>query len=105
MRADRSGGGGVSAEKHGPGAFTRRLLIPPRISVHRIWWHAAHRQNRGESTTRNAVSRTSAVPGRTKLSWGRRERQPDGTAAGGHPHFFRGPIIVQSARNLPSGFT
>ena len=43
----------------------------------------------GEFTTRNTVSRTSAVAGRTKLPWGRRERQADGSAAGGHPHFFR----------------
>ena len=54
-----------------------------------IWLHAAHRRKRGELTTRDTVSRTSAVAWHTKLPWGRRERQPDGSAAGGHPHFFR----------------
>jgi hypothetical protein len=47
--------------------------------------------NRGELTTRNTVSRTSAVAGRTRLPWGRRERRPDGSAAGGHENFFQAP--------------
>jgi hypothetical protein len=45
-------------------------------------------EKRGELTTRNTVSCTSAIAGRTKLPWGRRERQPDGSAAGGHGKFF-----------------
>jgi hypothetical protein len=41
---------------------------------------------------------TSAVAGRTKLPWRRRERQPDRSAAGGHPHFFGSSWIwVQTA--------
>jgi hypothetical protein len=48
-------------------------------------------------TTRNTVSRTSVVAGRTTLPWGRRERQRDGSAAGGHSHFFRHPIAAKSA--------
>jgi hypothetical protein len=46
-------------------------------------------------TTRNTVSRTSAVAGRTRLPWRRRERQTDGSAAGGHPHFFQAPHCRQ----------
>jgi hypothetical protein len=46
-------------------------------------------------TTRNTVSRTSAVAGRTRLLWGPRERQTDGSAAGGHPHFFQAPHCRQ----------
>jgi hypothetical protein len=52
---------------------------------------------RGELTTGNTVSRTSALAGRAKLPWRRRERQPDGSAAGGHPHFFGNPRVLRSA--------
>jgi hypothetical protein len=49
----------------------------------------------GELTTGETLSRTPAVAGRTKLP--RRERQTDGSAAGGHPHFFGNPIVFQGA--------
>jgi hypothetical protein len=45
----------------------------------------------------STVSCTSAVAGRTKLPWGRRERQPDGSAAGGHENFFPELPVFRSA--------
>jgi hypothetical protein len=54
--------------------------------------------NGGKFPTRDTVSRTSAVAGRTTLPLGRRERKTDGSAAGGHPHFFRNPFAANSAR-------
>jgi hypothetical protein len=53
--------------------------------------------NSGELATCNTVSRASAVAGRRKLPLRRRERQPDGSTAGGHPHFFGNPSVLQSA--------
>jgi hypothetical protein len=44
-------------------------------------------RKRGELTTRNTVSRPSAVARRTRLVWGRRERQTDGNTAGDHEDF------------------
>ena len=64
----------------------------------RIWLHAAHcRKSCESSPPATPCPHTSAVAGRTRLPWGRRERQTDGSAAGGHPHFFRNSIVFRSA--------
>jgi hypothetical protein len=64
-------------------AVLRGSGCTPRIG----WWRF---------TTRETASRASAVAGRTKLPWRRRERQPDGSTAGGHPHFFGDPMLLRS---------
>jgi hypothetical protein len=51
----------------------------------------------GDLTTRHALSGTSTVAGRAKLPWSHRERQPDASAAEGHPHFSGTPILFHSA--------
>ena len=84
-----------SVAPYGPMFFLRIRYDSQGSS--RIRQHAAHRRKRGELTTRDTVSHTSAVAGRTRLPWGRRERQTDGSAAGGHPRFFRNSIVFRSA--------
>jgi hypothetical protein len=74
---------------------------PPPREAHffgssRIWLHAAHRRKHGELTTRDTVSGSSAVAWHTRLPWGCRERQRDGSAAGGHENFFQEPIVFRS---------
>jgi hypothetical protein len=58
---------------------------------------ARHASAGGELTTHDTVSGTPAAARRTKLPWGCRERQPDGRAAGSHPHFFGNHMIFQGA--------
>jgi hypothetical protein len=44
---------------------------------------------------------TSAVAGRSTRFWGCRERWKDRSAAGGHPHFFRGTFPASVPRDPP----
>jgi hypothetical protein len=59
--------------------------------------HRASPETVENSPRATPCPRASAVAGRTKLPWRRRERQPDGSTAGGHPHFFGNPRVLRSA--------
>jgi hypothetical protein len=61
-------------------------------------WVARRASAGGEFTTRNTLCRTPALAALTKLPWSRRERQPDGSAAEGHPHFSRKPHGLHGAQ-------
>ena len=67
-------------------------LVADRASLET--WRVHHARYR--------VPITSAVAGRTRLHWGRRERQPDGSAAGGPSAFFSGNSIVLGSALQPT---
>jgi hypothetical protein len=52
-------------------------------------------------TMRDTVSCASVGAGRTGLPWGPRERQTDGSSAGGHPRFFWNTFPAAAPRSPP----
>ena len=63
---------------------------PRKRKVHRGFGCPRASPETMADSSRVAPCRTSAVAGRTKLPWRRRERQSDGSATGGPSAFFRG---------------
>jgi hypothetical protein len=94
--------------KSAGGIRIRTRRSPARKScfvVHRGCSCTPHMAGSGDGfTMRGTVSCASAGAGRTGLPWGRRQRQADGSAAGGHPHFFWNTFPAAAPGSPPFGF-